>query len=142
MPRKSAAASAFPSVHAGVIPRPPAGLSPAAAAIFRELVAAAPRGHFRASDVPVIEVYATAVAQTRQAERELAQGGPVTAGGKTSPWLRVRNDAAKVIASLSMRLRLCPQARETSRTVGRHVNGPAPNIYARLGWDEEEEKHG
>jgi phage terminase small subunit len=130
MPRQSAAAGVFPLAHASPpLPQPSPDLAPEAAGVFRELVAAAPCRHFRVSDAPVIEAYCTAVAQARQAERELQTGGPVTATGRVSPWVRIRNDAAKTIASLSMRLRLCPQARLSSRDVGRHPPPSRPRPW-------------
>jgi phage terminase small subunit len=128
MPRESAASAAFPRTDtASSRPQPPPDLSPEAREIFEALVRTAPKNHFRASDAAVLEVYAAAVATARRAEREL-RDGPITAGGRASPWVKIRNDSTKTIASLAMRLRLCPQARMTARTNGRQRDyvGPPP----------------
>lgn len=128
MPRESAASAAFPRADAvSSRPQPPPDLSPEAREIFEGLVRTAPKNHFRASDAAVLAVYAVAVATSRRAEREL-KDGPITAAGRTSPWVKIQNDAAKTIASLSMRLRLCPQARMTARANGRQRDyvGPPP----------------
>ena len=129
MPRRSSASLAVSQIPGEPkVPQPSATLSPEVREIFRELVRTTPRGHFRVSDGPVIEAYASAVATIRRAEHELAENGPVTAAGRVSPWTRVQAEASKTIASLSMRLRLCPQARATSRATAREkeYTGPRP----------------
>jgi phage terminase small subunit len=119
MPRKSASSYVLPAIHPKPsLPRPSTDLAPEPLHVFNQLVATSPAGHFRASDAPLLETYATAIAQARRADRELAASGPVV-GGRASPWLRVQADAARVIASLAMRLRLCPQARATARSTAR-----------------------
>ena len=129
MPRRSSASLAVARVSGEPkVPQPSAGLSAAVKTIFHELVKTSPRGHFRVSDGPVIEAYASAVSTIRRAEHELAEDGPVTPAGRVSPWVRVQADASKTIASLSMRLRLCPQSRATSRATAREKEyiGPRP----------------
>jgi hypothetical protein len=98
--------------------------------IFHELIRTTPAGHFRVSDGPVLEAFAAAVAMARRAELELASAGPVTPAGRVSPWLRVQAEAGKTIASLSMRLRLCPQARATSRATAREKEFVGPRPWA------------
>jgi phage terminase small subunit len=126
MPRKSAAALLTPHVEAAA-PRlqPSSDLSPEAAAIFRQLVTQAPRDHFRVTDAPVLEAYCVAVLQSRHAARELADGVMTAPAART--WLRIQTTADKTIASLSMRLRLCPQSRQSARTTMRQSPpGPRP----------------
>ncbi len=129
MPRRSSASfEVSPIQGKPQVPRPSTGLPAEVADIFRELVRTSPSGHFRVSDAPVLEAFAAAVAMARRAELELASSGPVTPTGRVSPWLRVQAEASKTVASLSMRLRLCPQARQTSRAASREKEyiGPKP----------------
>ena len=129
MPRRSSASYVTPTFpDKPQVPKPSAGLPPAVKKIFHELIRTTPAGHFRVSDGPVLESFSSAVAMSRQAEQELALSGPILPDGKPSPWMKVASEAAKTIASLSMRLRLCPQSRATSRTTGREKEflGPRP----------------
>jgi hypothetical protein len=131
MPRKSAASYVLPVVHPKPsLPRPSADLAPEPLRIFNQLIAGAPAGHFRASDGPLLEAYAVAIAQAHRADREIAATGPVV-NDRASPWLRVQADAARTIASLAMRLRLCPQARASARSTARG-NGPGVSVYDLL----------
>ena len=131
MPRRSSAALAVPQVSGEpLVPQPSAGLSVPVKTIFHELVKTSPRGHFRPSDAPVLEAYAAAIATIRGAEHELAENGPVTPAGRVSPWVRIRTEAGKTIASLAMRLRLCPQARATSRATAREKDYVGPRPWA------------
>jgi hypothetical protein len=103
----------------------------AVVAVFGEIVAATPDGHFRASDAPLIQGYAEAIVLARQAAAALAREGPVI-GGRASPWIVVQEKAHRSLASLSMRLRLSPQHRADSRSAGRRADGAGPSVYAMM----------
>jgi hypothetical protein len=100
-------------------------------AVFGEIVAATPDGHFRASDSPLIQGYAEAIVLARQAAAALAREGPVI-GGRASPWIVVQEKAHRSLASLSMRLRLSPQHRADSRSAGRRADQPPSSVYAMM----------
>jgi hypothetical protein len=97
--------------------------------VFAELVGAAPAGHFRATDAPLLEEYATAIVWARRAAEALERDGPLDAKGRPSGWLVIQEKSVRAIAALAMRLRLSPQHREQSRTAGRRANGPQPGVY-------------
>jgi phage terminase small subunit len=91
-------------------PAAPVGLSEPERTIFERLVAAVDRGHFTASDLPLLVSYVQAVAQHDRAVQALRAEGDVV-NGKLSPWIVVQEKAIRAMTALSMRLRLSPQAR-------------------------------
>src|SRR5262249_5827031 len=110
MPRKSAAAHAFP-IHPGFSERlrPPPDLDEPARAVFLDLVSGAKPDAFRSSDLPLLCGYARAVGLEVGSAQELAAGEDKA----LARWEK----AVKSMVALSMRLRLSPQARapHTSR---------------------------
>lgn len=119
MPRQSQAAASIPAPRKPRLPStpltPPRGMTKRAAAIFRELTESVEPDHFDDSDLPLLRQYCAAVDLAEQAERALAANSPVTATGRASPWLTVQEKAHRAMTALSMRLRLSPQARATSK---------------------------
>src|SRR5215211_7897288 len=93
--------------------RPPAWLPEPERRVFAELVADSAPTHFRASDLPVLCAYVEATVLSRQAMQQMREASAVVSG-KPSPWLTVREKATPEIFSLSLRLRLSPQARATN----------------------------
>jgi hypothetical protein len=89
--------------------RPPASLSEAERSLFASLVAANSPGHFKTSDLPLLSQYVQAAVLSDQAVAEL-RVSPVV-NGKPSPWLTLFEKTNRAMVSLSMRLRLSPQAR-------------------------------
>jgi phage terminase small subunit len=128
MPRKSAAALATPAIGGQPVLRPRQDAPEAVQRLFREVVALAPAGHFQAADGFLLERYAAALLLARQASAELEAGGAVM-DGKPSPWLTVLEKADRAVVALSGRLRLAPQARDTSRSAGRKTDGLRPSAY-------------
>jgi phage terminase small subunit len=117
MPRRSAAslavvAQAAPSKRL----KPRSGLPPEVKLIWESLVASMPDEHFRATDAPLVEQYAQAIALARQAYANLNEEGPVVAG-RANPWLVVLEKAHRSSVALSMRLRLSPQSRMDRKSV-------------------------
>jgi phage terminase small subunit len=107
MPRKSAADLAV--IRPQLQPTrliPPPTLSPAAREVFLSIVLAETATIFRESDLPLLSQYCEAAAMAERAITELQKpDAPVS-------WLARWEKAAKVMASFSVRLRLCPQARQ------------------------------
>src|SRR5262249_2624168 len=107
MPRRAAAdyvkpvISTFPSRL-----RPPSSLSPGARKKFCTIVATESAGHFRESDLPLLEEYCEAGAWARRAATELQSE---TAASR---WLAIWEKANRILVSHSARLRLCPQSRQ------------------------------
>jgi phage terminase small subunit len=89
-------------------PRPEA--PPEVGECFREVVASMPGGHFQPSDAPLLEAFAQSIVLSRQAYKALASKGQVV-GGRMNQWVNVLEKCNRTMASLSMRLRLAPQAR-------------------------------
>ena len=105
MPRKSSA-----SLQLAIIPgapqrlRPPAELDATERKIFVDLVAASKPEHFRASDLPLLCAYCRSIALERRSAAALK-------AGKDKEALPRWTQATKAMVTLSMRLRLSPQAR-------------------------------
>ena len=104
--------------------KPPAELSPEAAAVWVEIVTACPSDHFVESDGPLLERYAKAIVRCREAEAELAQTGHVIGSNKNnqpmqSPWVSVLAQAERTVATMATGLRLAPQARNHPVTTAR-----------------------
>ena len=128
MPRTSSAALEIGRVDGQpnrVHPRPdaPASLQQ----IICDLVVSVPPSHFRDGDRDLIEMYAAAIALSRQSYTELEENGPVI-DGRVSPWVTTLEKAHRSAVALAGKLRLCPQSRLDSKTVARQV-GPSPSYY-------------
>jgi phage terminase small subunit len=91
-------------------------LPPEIKLIFGEIVSTMPADHFRATDGPLVEQYAQAIALARSAYANLTEEGPVVAG-RANPWLVVLEKAHRSSVALSMRLRLSPQSRMDRKAV-------------------------
>jgi Phage terminase, small subunit len=131
VPRKSAAALAvLPGIErASTRLHPRAELPANVREIFIELANAAPVGHLKACDAPLLESYAWHLALARQAQHEIDANGPVVAG-KASPWLTVLNRANRACVMLSGRLRFAPQSRADPKTILRGLQRyRAPSAY-------------
>ena len=85
--------------------QPPASLSPAAQEVFQLIVNDCSEDHFRESDWPILEQFCEASALASLAIKNL-QADPTNA-----KWLAVWIQSTKVLGSLSLRLRISPQAR-------------------------------
>ena len=85
--------------------------------------------HFVPSDAPLLATYVAALAERETADRHLDEEGRVLAGGKLNPWIGVRRESLKTIGMLSMRLRLCPQARQHKAQTS---EGPVMSFYEKM----------
>jgi len=115
--------------------RPPTSLSEPERALFASLVAANSPGHFKTSDLPLLCQYVSAAILSEQATAEL-RGSPVV-GGRPSPWLTVFEKTNRAMVSLSMRLRLSPQARAPNNP-SRRGEAP-PSAYERIRLEHDAE---
>jgi phage terminase small subunit len=130
MPRKSAAALALGPLSVDGRPKrlqPPNTLSDREQVLFVDLVASSKPEHFRPSDLPLLCRYVEASCLAQQAAQELRLGAVV--GGKPSPWITVQEKALRAMTALSMRLRLSPQSRIDSKTVGRARVNTGPKLW-------------
>jgi Phage terminase, small subunit len=138
MPRKSA--SAFAELRVDGRPsrvRPRADVPTTLKPIIIDLIASVPPEHFRNGDVVLIEMYAAAIALSRQAYDELERNGPVI-DGKASPWIAVLEKTHRSSAVLAARLRLTPQMRTDPKTAGRRA-GPPPSYYDQMRLEESDD---
>src|SRR5262245_4508191 len=119
MPRRSLEALHTPSIRRSTALHPRSDCPENVRRVFDELVASVPADHFRRSDTPLLEQYAQAIVMARQAYERLEADGPVNAQGRASAWLVVHEKATRAAVALSLRLRLAPQTRMTTRTAGR-----------------------
>jgi phage terminase small subunit len=92
----------------------PANLTAPERAVFVELIAANPPEHFRASDLPLLASYCSAVVLHQRAVAELRLK-PIV-GGKSSPWTNLYEKSGRTMVALAMRLRLSPQSRNPNPT--------------------------
>lgn len=141
MPRKSLAALSTPlAVNVSRIRlTPPAWLSPAAANVFRTLVAAVDPQHFRRSDLPLLCAYSAAVVAHDRAVQALEAEGAVTAEGKVSPWITIREKEVRALVPLARSLRLSPQARMNSTQASRNSE-PRGSVFDLHKLDGEDER--
>jgi hypothetical protein len=107
---------------------PPASLSDPERVVFANLVASCDPDHFRLSDAPLLCRYAEAVVLAEKAAQELRRRGAVTKDGRVSPWVTVQEKAVRALVSLSMRLRVSPQARLDAKKLDRR-GGVRPSAY-------------
>jgi phage terminase small subunit len=110
MPRKSAASLTV--INPSGLPnrlRPPSSLSAAERTVFLDIVGSNDPNKFHQSDAVLLCCYVEAICMEQRAAKELRKS-PVLKG-KVSPWITVQEKAVRAIVSLSMRLRLSPQAR-------------------------------
>jgi hypothetical protein len=131
MPRQSEAALSL--AHIGPVSRrlePPAELGEIEAATFRQTVASMPLEHFAPEDVSLLVAYSQAAVLAQKAAAELA-AHPVV-DGRVSPWLTIQKEQVRLLAQLSVRLKIGPKSRRPdSRRAGRPM--AAPDAYEVLG---------
>ena len=137
MPRKSAAADAIAPLVDARLTRlsPPSDLDPAAAIVWRRLVAATHPTHFTAADIELLQAYVEAAVLAQEAFREMREHGRVV-NGRPSPWLTLQEKSVRALSSLAPRLRLGPSARTDPKTTARQQADLRPALYDLL--DEQE----
>lgn len=113
--RKSTAELNVVRVASTARPEPWATLTDDEAGLWKSVVDSHPADHFRASDLPLLAAYCQAQSQYEKATDELS-GEPLVIkvdGGRgyRNPLLDVQDTAARRMASLAGKLRLCPSSR-------------------------------
>jgi len=78
--------------------------------LFEDIVATVAADHFAPCDAPLLEQYAIAATQAREAADALRRQGAVV-DGKASPWIVVQEKSQRAMVALAMRLRISPQSR-------------------------------
>src|SRR5262245_40389787 len=121
--RKGTAAVSIVPIESVPRLRPPPGLGKAEDALFRQVVAQCSADHFTASDSPLIVAYCQAVLISRSAFTMIDESG---VGFQT--W----QQAARTLATLATKLRLCPHSRTDPRTITRHARGLGLSVDAYL----------
>jgi phage terminase small subunit len=112
MPRKSAASLSLVSALDGRRSRlrPPPTLSEPERTQFIDVVSSCKPEHFQTSDIPLLLRYCECAVLAQQAATQLRIEGAVV-GGRVNPWAVIQEKSIRGLVSLSMRLRLSPQAR-------------------------------
>jgi hypothetical protein len=130
MPRKSAAElSVVPIDARSRRLGPPASLGEAERKLFADLVATNKPNHFQRSDLPLLCRYVEATVMAERAAAEL-RDNPVI-NGRASPWLVIQEKNVRAMISLSMRLRLSPQARAPNNPT-RPRSQTSGSVYDRI----------
>jgi hypothetical protein len=110
-------------------------MDPEAKAVFVQVVVNSNPGHFQPADLPLLCVYADAVAQARACAKLIREGGG------SDLVVKQQRNALSACFQLSMRLRISPQARQPHMSRGSNTRPPTVNYYDRLelemGTDEE-----
>jgi phage terminase small subunit len=109
---------------------PPDDLTPAEKEIFADIVGAVDPRHFVASDLPLLASYAVAICQEREASHRLRTEGYII-DGKPSRWVVVQEKSHRMMAALSMRLRLAPQSRTRTKVRADNISA-----YERMELEE------
>lgn len=113
-------------------PEPPAGLGAAAAELWTSIVRSLPADFFRPADLPLLEAYCVAADRKRQIDGHVSRDGLIL-DALPHPGLRMSRDEAGIMATLAVKLRLCPSSRtrpESASLRETHA-GPRP-------WDKAE----
>jgi phage terminase small subunit len=108
--------------------KPPADLDAIDAKLFTEIVAACPADHFAPGDASLLATYCQAVRLSRCAAETAGMDGTHVAS-----WEKL----ARVVASLAVKLRLCPHSRTDPKTTGRRTAEYRPSFYDTMETDDE-----
>ncbi len=141
MPRKSVASLSVVPTEARPLPKPEPskGLGKAERKVFRSVVDWVVEGHFVPGDTILLERYAVAIVMAREADAEIKTHGAVIGSMKTgqplvNPWISVRATQEKIIASLTVKLRLSPQSRRDPLTHGRATHRANEMAGKKVPW--------
>jgi phage terminase small subunit len=110
-------------------PQPPAGLSEAAANLWKGIASSLPADFFQPGDLPLLQAYCTASDRKDTIDALILSQG-VMFNGEAHPGLRISRDEAGLMASLAVKLRLC----QSSRTRPESASLKAAHTGARP-WD-------
>ena len=139
MARKSAASLAVvtpPAAIQGARLPPPAHLSKASQAVWREVVAASPVGFFGREAMPLLETLAHALSEHRRLTRFLEDAADL---GELAKLSRLIDAHAARIAVASTKLRLSNQARFTPKDAGKQELSSINRMRMNYGLEPEDE---
>jgi phage terminase small subunit len=92
-------------------------------ALFVQVAASVPDGHFAPEDVGLLAEYARTATLARYASEELL-ANPVI-GTTVNPWLGTHSKAVRQMMMLATRLRLGPRSRSQNTRKGKPVSAPS-----------------
>lgn len=104
--------------------KPPADAREAEAELFRTIVSQCAADHFVASDAPLLLAYVQAVLLSRWTFQQIQEGGI---------GVQVWQQAARTMATLATKLRLCPHSRTDPKTITRHLPRFGKSAYDDMG---------
>lgn len=116
---------------------PPADLTPAQRERWLAITGSLPPDWFRPGDLSLLRAYCIAEALSLQAAASLETEGIVIADGnrnRANPAVQVFQAATGAMASLSVKLRLCPSSRYEPRTAATARSRASPK--AARPWDD------
>lgn len=90
--------------------QPPATLDKQERSLWQQITASLPPGHFAPSDVPLLLAYVTAASLKAEADELVRREGMIV-GGKAHPACKIAKLQAGLLASLAVKLKLCPSTR-------------------------------
>jgi hypothetical protein len=105
--------SSFVAVEAGPAQRlkPPPGLNERQRVHFISLVASCPANKFERSDLALLVRFVELQSICEDAIKHIESDGAVDVEGAPSAWMKIYLAASKNLATLAMRLQLCPSTR-------------------------------
>jgi hypothetical protein len=122
MSRPSAASLAVVAIGPGRL-EPPAEIGADAAKVWRQIVAAAPSGHFKPEDADLLGAYSAAVAVERRIAAKMAKP-------RAPARLLVEHGrAVRSVVLLATKLRLGPRARHPTKTRPSGSRASPPSAY-------------
>lgn len=128
MPRQSAAAMSVVKLEQQR-PKAPPGLPEHGAALWNDICASYPPGHFAAGDLPLLDNYIRCVLILDKCNESLGEDGIFSPDGmKAHPAIDIRDKQLKAMASLATKLRLpvSSRIRPDSASTRPTLSGPKP----------------
>ena len=113
-------------------PKPSGGISmpehlqEASKKVWNQIIESMPPSFFSVADMPLLAAFCEAWADHSRATEALAHGADMANGGRVSPLITIRNQAARTMATLGSRLGLSPADRVGLKT-------PAPQEGGKWG---------
>ena len=115
--------------------KPPKNISPEAKKVWRKLVDSTPNDQFNDADFVILATYCETYATMINANIMLRIQGEVLQDrwgkGYKNPWFSISQEAASKIASLAIKLRLCPSARKKNEAT--KEKAPVGKATTKLG---------
>jgi len=116
--------------------KPPPSLGERQRAHFIALVASCPAGKFERSDITLLCRYVELVVICEDAAKQIEADGMVDVEGAPSAWTKIHLAASKNLATLAMRLQLCPSTRAPKAA---KVQAAPLSAYEMMALDEDDD---